>query len=59
MKAMAARMQTALETAEKDQQPLSFVVFVPGWSDEPSWLVGPIMVYSQNTFSRAQLKGFV
>jgi hypothetical protein len=37
MTAMAARMETALAKAEKDEQPLSFVVFVPGWTDEPSW----------------------
>ena len=30
-------METALATAETDAQPLSFVVFVPGWTDEPAW----------------------
>ena len=37
MTAMAERIEKALKTAEKDEQPLSFVVFVPGWTDEPSW----------------------
>lgn len=34
---MASRMESALEGAETDSQPLSFVVFVPGWTDEPAW----------------------
>ena len=37
MTAMATRMEKALRTAEKDAQPLTFIVFVPGWTDEPSW----------------------
>ena len=37
MSAMARAMHAALDVAERDDQPLTFVVFVPGWTDEPSW----------------------
>ena len=38
MSAMARAMHAALDVAERDDQPLTFVVFVPGWTDEPSWV---------------------
>jgi|AntAceMinimDraft_5_1070358.scaffolds.fasta_scaffold148475_1 hypothetical protein len=34
---MASRIEALLSAAEADQQPLSFAVFVPGWTDEPAW----------------------
>ena len=37
MSAMARAMRAALDVAERDDQPLTFVAFVPGWTDEPSW----------------------
>jgi phosphorylated CTD-interacting factor 1 len=37
MDAMVDAMELALTRADADAQPLTFAVFVPGWSDEPCW----------------------
>jgi phosphorylated CTD-interacting factor 1 len=37
MDAMYDVIHTALDAADASQSPLTFVVFVPGWTDTPAW----------------------
>ena len=43
-------MGSALKAAEKTDQPLSFTVFVPGWTDEPAWQTLSTSKFTKNQF---------
>jgi|TARA_B110000259_G_scaffold155062_1_gene175955 hypothetical protein len=48
-KAVSA-IEKALREADKNEEPLSFTVFVPGWSDEPAWQKLVTSKFTRNNF---------